>query len=54
MKTSLELSSRRLEVSRPGSIFSSPTTNTGTIEGQLYTYLRLLGKEPPMLYSYPH
>jgi uncharacterized damage-inducible protein DinB len=22
--------------------------------GQLYTYLRLLGKEPPMLYSYPH
>jgi uncharacterized damage-inducible protein DinB len=21
--------------------------------GQLYTYLRLLGKEPPMLYSYP-
>ena len=22
--------------------------------GQLYTYLRLLGKEPPMLYSYEH
>jgi uncharacterized damage-inducible protein DinB len=22
--------------------------------GQLYTYLRLLGKEPPMLYDYEH